>query len=105
MYALKPLLCSVTNNSDVNRRASFLPPSLPLPSVIFAIFSLSIFPTSFPLPLPLLPPSLPEQVSFGRDFEQQLGFYVEARANFTNLDQVLIFLIHVSCILQTVKNT
>ncbi|KAI6660497.1 hypothetical protein LOD99_14081 [Oopsacas minuta] len=28
-------------------------------------------------------------VDFGKDFEQQLGFYVEARASFTNLDPVL----------------
>ena len=56
--------------------------------------------------LPALSPPLlhlpHEQVSFGRDFEQQLSFYVEARANFTNLDQVLIFLIHVSCITDTI---
>ncbi|KJE94840.1 hypothetical protein CAOG_005411 [Capsaspora owczarzaki ATCC 30864] len=32
------------------------------------------------------------KVSFGRDLEQQLNFYVEARANFTNLDTVLIHL-------------
>ena len=33
-------------------------------------------------------------VDFGKDFEQQLGFYVEARASFTNLDPVLTRLIH-----------
>lgn len=33
-------------------------------------------------------------VSFGRDFEQQLSFYVAARATFCNLEPVLIQLIH-----------
>ncbi|XP_048869187.1 VPS35 endosomal protein-sorting factor-like isoform X2 [Brienomyrus brachyistius] len=33
-------------------------------------------------------------VSFGRDFEQQLSFCVEARATFCNLEPVLIQLIH-----------
>ncbi|XP_067859293.1 VPS35 endosomal protein-sorting factor-like isoform X2 [Heptranchias perlo] len=33
-------------------------------------------------------------VSFGRDFEQQLSFYVEARSTFCNLEPVLIQLIH-----------
>ena len=33
-------------------------------------------------------------VDFGKDFEQQLGFYVEARASFTNLDPVLMRLVH-----------
>ncbi|XP_064600257.1 VPS35 endosomal protein-sorting factor-like [Liolophura sinensis] len=33
------------------------------------------------------------KVSFGRDFEQQLSFYVEARSSFTNLDSVLVQLI------------
>ncbi|KAK7112793.1 hypothetical protein V1264_012185 [Littorina saxatilis] len=32
-------------------------------------------------------------VSFGRDFEQQLSFYVEARGSFSNLDPVLVTLI------------
>lgn len=36
------------------------------------------------------------QVSFGRDFEQQLSFCVEARASFCNLEPVLVQLIHVS---------
>uniref|UniRef100_A0A8C3H439 VPS35 endosomal protein-sorting factor-like n=1 Tax=Corvus moneduloides TaxID=1196302 RepID=A0A8C3H439_CORMO len=34
------------------------------------------------------------QVSFGRDFEQQLSFYVEARSMFCNLEPVLVQLIH-----------
>uniref|UniRef100_A0A4W6F9Y0 VPS35 endosomal protein-sorting factor-like n=1 Tax=Lates calcarifer TaxID=8187 RepID=A0A4W6F9Y0_LATCA len=34
------------------------------------------------------------QVSFGRDFEQQLSFCVEARATFCNLEPVLVQLIH-----------
>ncbi|XP_072337992.1 LOW QUALITY PROTEIN: VPS35 endosomal protein-sorting factor-like [Scyliorhinus torazame] len=33
-------------------------------------------------------------VSFGRDFEQQLSFYVEARSRFCNLEPVLIQLTH-----------
>uniref|UniRef100_A0A8C2BHV2 VPS35 endosomal protein-sorting factor-like n=1 Tax=Cyprinus carpio TaxID=7962 RepID=A0A8C2BHV2_CYPCA len=33
-------------------------------------------------------------VSFGRDFEQQLSFCVEARATFCNLEPVIIHLIH-----------
>uniref|UniRef100_A0A670YJE1 VPS35 endosomal protein-sorting factor-like n=1 Tax=Pseudonaja textilis TaxID=8673 RepID=A0A670YJE1_PSETE len=33
-------------------------------------------------------------VSFGRDFEQQLNFYVEARSMFCNLEPVLVQLIH-----------
>lgn len=32
-------------------------------------------------------------VSFSRDFEAQLNFYVESRANFSNLDHVLSFLV------------
>uniref|UniRef100_A0A3Q2YTV6 VPS35 endosomal protein-sorting factor-like n=1 Tax=Hippocampus comes TaxID=109280 RepID=A0A3Q2YTV6_HIPCM len=34
------------------------------------------------------------RVSFGRDFEQQLSFCVEARATFCNLEPVLVHLIH-----------
>ncbi|KAG5280397.1 hypothetical protein AALO_G00088680 [Alosa alosa] len=34
------------------------------------------------------------EVSFGRDFEQQLSFCVEARATFCNLEPVIIQLIH-----------
>ncbi|GIY19382.1 VPS35 endosomal protein-sorting factor-like [Caerostris darwini] len=33
------------------------------------------------------------KISFGRDFEQQLGFYVEARSTFSNLDSALIQLV------------
>ena len=36
------------------------------------------------------------QVNFGRDFEQQLDFYVNARAAFSNLDMVLKALVQVS---------
>jgi len=36
-----------------------------------------------------------KMVSFGRDFEQQLSFYVEARSMFCNLEPVLVQLIHV----------
>eukprot|EP00058_Branchiostoma_floridae_P021627 XP_002607117.1 hypothetical protein BRAFLDRAFT_68089 [Branchiostoma floridae] len=35
------------------------------------------------------------RISFGRDFEQQLSFYVEARATFSNLEPVLIELVQV----------
>ncbi|KAJ6635685.1 VPS35 endosomal protein sorting factor-like [Pseudolycoriella hygida] len=35
-----------------------------------------------------------KKVDFGRDFEQQLTFYVEARAAFPNLDLVFINLVH-----------
>ena len=35
------------------------------------------------------------RVSFERDFEQQLSFYVETRAAFTNVDAVLVFLVQV----------
>lgn len=33
-------------------------------------------------------------VSFGRDFEAELNFYVDSRANFCNLEAVLCYLIH-----------
>lgn len=33
-------------------------------------------------------------MDFGRDFEQQLTFYVEARAAFPNLDSVFVTLVH-----------
>lgn len=36
------------------------------------------------------------QIDFGKDFEQQLSFYVEVRASFSNLDAVLIYLVQVS---------
>lgn len=36
------------------------------------------------------------QIDFGKDFEQQLSFYVEVRATFSNLDPVLMYLIQVS---------
>lgn len=35
------------------------------------------------------------QVNFGNDFEQQLDFYVNARAAFSNLDSVLVSLVQV----------
>ncbi|KAK3713118.1 hypothetical protein RRG08_036730 [Elysia crispata] len=38
--------------------------------------------------------SFVRQVHFGRDFEQQLSFYVESRSYFSNLDMVLIALVH-----------
>ena len=34
-------------------------------------------------------------VLFGRDFEQQLSFYVEARSSFSNIDQMIIYLVQV----------
>ncbi|XP_068210933.1 VPS35 endosomal protein-sorting factor-like isoform X1 [Palaemon carinicauda] len=37
------------------------------------------------------------QVDFGRDFEQQLDFYVNARASFSNLDTVLRALVQCVC--------
>ncbi|XP_076309475.1 VPS35 endosomal protein-sorting factor-like isoform X2 [Tachypleus tridentatus] len=33
------------------------------------------------------------QIDYGRDFEQQLSFYVEARATFSNLDPILVQLV------------
>ncbi|XP_078097064.1 VPS35 endosomal protein-sorting factor-like isoform X2 [Mustelus asterias] len=42
-------------------------------------------------------------VSFGRDFEQQLSFYVEARSTFCNLESVLIQLTH--CVNQLAMET
>lgn len=42
-------------------------------------------------------------VYFGRNFEQQLNFYVEARAAFLNLDIVYITLIH--CVNELANNT
>uniref|UniRef100_A0A3P9QAW0 VPS35 endosomal protein-sorting factor-like n=1 Tax=Poecilia reticulata TaxID=8081 RepID=A0A3P9QAW0_POERE len=44
--------------------------------------------------LALLIISFIRMVSFGRDFEQQLSFCVEARATFCNLEPVLVQLIH-----------
>ena len=38
------------------------------------------------------------RVEFGRDFEQQLSFYVEARASFSNIDAVVVFLVQVAII-------
>ncbi|KAK2169423.1 hypothetical protein LSH36_10g11082 [Paralvinella palmiformis] len=32
-------------------------------------------------------------ISFGHDFEQQLSFYVEARASFSNIDAIIIYLV------------
>ncbi|KAL0617657.1 VPS35 endosomal protein sorting factor-like [Plecturocebus cupreus] len=40
------------------------------------------------------PPLWRPKVSFGRDFEQQLSFYVESRSMFCNLEPVLVQLIH-----------
>lgn len=34
------------------------------------------------------------KVNYGRNFEQLLGFYVEARSNFFNLDGVYVTLVH-----------
>ena len=33
-------------------------------------------------------------VSYGRDLEQQLNFFVDCRATFSNIDPVLVFLVH-----------
>lgn len=43
----------------------------------------------------LLISQLVRQVNFGRDFEQQLTYYVDARAAFTNLDSVHSTLVQV----------
>ncbi|XP_071796501.1 VPS35 endosomal protein-sorting factor-like [Asterias amurensis] len=43
------------------------------------------------------------KISFGRDFEQQLSFYVECRANFSNIDSVLVTL--VQCVNQLAAET
>ena len=45
------------------------------------------------------------QISFGKDFEQQLGFFVEARASFSNVDSILVFLIQVHTITHTHTHT
>lgn len=45
--------------------------------------------------LSLLITSFIHQVNFGNDFEQQLDFYVNARAAFSNLDSVLVSLVQV----------
>ncbi|XP_030374036.1 VPS35 endosomal protein sorting factor-like [Scaptodrosophila lebanonensis] len=37
------------------------------------------------------------KVHFGRDLEQQLSFYVEARGTFSNLDAVYVTLVYASC--------
>jgi hypothetical protein len=42
-------------------------------------------------------------VSYGRDFEQQLNFYVDARAAFSNLDSVIAHL--VQCVNQLAMET
>ncbi|XP_052836672.1 VPS35 endosomal protein sorting factor-like isoform X2 [Drosophila gunungcola] len=41
------------------------------------------------------------KVHFGRDLEQQLSFYVEARGTFSNLDAVYVTLVHAACKLAT----
>lgn len=38
-------------------------------------------------------------ISFGRDFEQQLSFYVEARMTFSNIDAVVVNLVQVCDVL------
>ena len=44
-------------------------------------------------------------ISFGRDFEQQLSFYVEARASFSNIDAVVVHLVHVSILIYSCSIT
>jgi hypothetical protein len=39
-------------------------------------------------------------VDFGRDFEQQLSFYADARAAFCNLDYINVQLVQVKFLLQ-----
>ncbi|XP_017058496.1 VPS35 endosomal protein sorting factor-like [Drosophila ficusphila] len=41
------------------------------------------------------------KVNFGRDLEQQLSFYVEARGTFSNLDAVYVTLVQAACKLAT----
>lgn len=36
------------------------------------------------------------KINYGKNFEQQLNFYVESRANFTNLDLVITDLVQVA---------
>jgi hypothetical protein len=43
-------------------------------------------------------------VSFGHDKEQQLSFYVEARASFCNIDSILIHLVQVKFVILTFSN-
>lgn len=38
------------------------------------------------------------KVDYGNNFEQQLNFYVDSRANFTNLDPVITELVQVSAL-------
>nr|XP_039249347.1 VPS35 endosomal protein-sorting factor-like [Styela clava] len=42
-----------------------------------------------------------QKITFGRDFEQQLNFYVECRGSFRNLDSVLSALVHLVNTLST----
>ena len=72
------------------------------PSQLDKTSSASVVSSFFPPPPPPLPLFLSlffllsSQIRFGKDFEQQLSFYVEARASFSNIDSVLVFLIQVS---------
>lgn len=51
------------------------------------------------------------RVDYGRDFEQQLSFYVEARGSFSNIDSVLYQLVQVflkftfNCIIDLIQST